>query len=68
MQEIYSEVYEVLRVLGEEYINKIPLNIYNEIEEKRNKKSTYEFNYNIDSLNIESIRILSELNDKYFID
>ncbi len=68
MQEIYSEVYEVLRVLGEEYINKIPLNIYNEIEEKRNKKSTYEFNYNIDSLNIESIHILSELNDKYFID
>lgn len=68
MQEIYSEVYEVLRVLGEEYINKIPLNIYNEIEEKRNKKSTYEFNYNIDSLNIESIYILSELNDKYFID
>ena len=68
MQEIYSEVYEVLRVLGEEYINKIPLNIYNEIEEKRNKKSTYEFNFNIDSLNIESIHILSELNDKYFID
>ncbi len=68
MQEIYSEVFEVLRVLGEEYINKIPLNIYNEIEEKRNKKSTYEFNYNIDSLNIESIHILSELNDKYFID
>lgn len=68
MQEIYSEVYEVLRVLGEEYINKIPLNIYNEIEEKRNKKSTYEFNYNIDSLNVESIHILSELNDKYFID
>lgn len=68
MQEIYSEVYEVLRVLGEEYINKIPLNIYNEIEEKRNKKNTYEFNYNIDSLNIESIHILSELNDKYFID
>ena len=68
MQEIYSEVYEVLRVLGEEYINKIPLNIYNEIEEKRNKKSTYEFNYNIDSLNMESIHILSELNDKYFID
>lgn len=68
MEEIYSEVYEVLRVLGEEYINKIPLNIYNEIEEKRNKKSTYEFNYNIDSLSIESIHILNELNSKYFID
>ena len=34
-KEIYSEVYQVLNLLGDEYINKLPRSLYNMIKEKR---------------------------------
>ena len=39
-KEIYSEVYQVLTLLGNEYINKLPVSLINMIREKR------EVNYN----------------------
>ena len=35
-KEIYSEVYQVLNLLGNEYIDKLPESLFNMLEEKRN--------------------------------
>ena len=35
-KEIYSEVYQVLNLLGNEYINKLPNSLLNILKEKRN--------------------------------
>lgn len=35
-KEIYSEVYQVLNLLGNEYIDKLPKSLFNMLEEKRN--------------------------------
>ena len=35
-KEIYSEVYQVLNLLGNEYINKLPITLFNMLKEKRN--------------------------------
>ena len=34
-KEIYSEVYQVLKLLGNEYIDKLPKSLFNMLEEKR---------------------------------
>lgn len=34
-REIYSEVYSVLNLLGESYIKKLPVNLYNMIKEEK---------------------------------
>ena len=39
-KEIYSEVYQVLNLLGNEYIDKLPTSLINMLKEKR------EINYN----------------------
>ncbi len=33
-KEIYSEVYQVLNLLGNEYIDKLPKSLFNMLEEK----------------------------------
>lgn len=35
VKDIYSEVYAILNMLGKEYINKLPKNIYNIIKEEK---------------------------------
>lgn len=35
-KEIYSEIYQVLNLLGYEYINKLPDSLFNVLKEKRN--------------------------------
>ena len=35
-KEIYSEVYQVLNLLGNEYIDKLPNRLFNLLKEKRN--------------------------------
>lgn len=35
-KEIYSEVYQVLNLLGNEYIDKLPNSLFNMLKEKRN--------------------------------
>lgn len=34
-KEVYSEVYQILNLLGNEYINKLPTKLFNMLEEKR---------------------------------
>lgn len=33
-QEIYSEVYSILNLLGESYINKLPISLFNMIKQE----------------------------------
>ena len=35
---VYSEVYEILNILGKKYIDKLPKDLYNLIDESRDKK------------------------------
>jgi len=42
--KIYSEVYELLRIMGEDYINKIPQGLYSKISENRDKNYITKYN------------------------
>ena len=42
--KIYSEVYELLRIMGEDYINKIPQELYSKISENRDKNYITKYN------------------------
>lgn len=68
--QIYAEVYSVLSVLGEEYICKIPQNVFNTISDKRNKqydKEIYENGFlDETSLSPEAIAMLAALKLDYW--
>ena len=54
-KEIYSEVYQVLNLLGNEYIEKLPISLINMIKEKR--ETNYNPVYNDDApLNEQNIK------------
>lgn len=42
-KEIYSEVYQVLKLLGNEYIDKLPNSLFNMLKEKRNISYTPQY-------------------------
>lgn len=72
-KESYSEVFEIINFLGDEYKNKIPKKLYKFIENNRDKTYKPKFNLenNIDSLNETSvsrktIAIIAFLNSKYW--
>lgn len=72
-KESYSEVYEIINCLDDEYKNKIPKKLYNFIENNRDKKYIPKFNLNknLESLNETSISrkavaIMAYLNLKYW--
>lgn len=46
----YTEVFEILNLLGNEYIQKIPIELYNHIESNRDKKSIIEYDVDKDIL------------------
>jgi len=46
----YTEVFEILNLLGNEYIKKIPIELYNHIENNRDKKSVIEYDVDKDIL------------------
>lgn len=55
IKEMYSEVYSVLNLLGDEYINKLPKNLYKLIQQE--KLETYNPIYsNIESLKEKNIK------------
>ena len=70
LSKIYSEVYAVLNVLGNEYINKIPSTIYQYIvDEKDNSvQMCYDVNKTIDEQKIseETLMFISYLNLQYW--
>ena len=44
---VYSEVYEILNILGEEYKNSIPEKLYKFIKENRSQNYKFEYDTNI---------------------
>lgn len=71
-KKVYSEVYQVLNVLGDEYIRRLPKSLYNMLEEKRdttyNPKYTDEITLDMQNINKESLNILALLQFNYWCD
>lgn len=69
-KEIYSEVYQVLNLLGNEYINKLPKSLFNMLEEKRNinyePKYTEDLPLNKQNIKKETISIIALLHLNYW--
>lgn len=69
-KEIYSEVYQVLNLLGNEYINKLPKSLFNMLEEKRNinyePKYTEELPLNKQNIKKETLSIIALLHLNYW--
>lgn len=67
---MYSEAYDILKILGAEYINKIPHSLYEYIEKNRNKEhlSNIKSSIPINKQNImkETIEFISFINLKYW--
>lgn len=53
-KEIYSEVYSILNLLGEDYIKKLPTDLFNMIEEER--KQDYNPQYDLKNFEGQSIK------------
>lgn len=53
-QEIYSEVYSILNLLGERYIKKLPVSLFNMIEEEKRQdyNPKYDSKINLEQQNI----------------
>lgn len=72
-KKVYSEIYEILNILGKEYINKLPSKLYQLIEEERDKNYIpiliiQDGNLNENSISQETIALFAVLNIKYFVD
>ena len=69
-QEIYSEVYSILNLLGESYIKKLPVSLFNMIkEEKRqdyNPKYDSEINLEQQSIKRETLSIIALFHLNYW--
>lgn len=70
--KVYSEVYQVLNILGNEYIRRLPKSLYNMLEEKRdttyNPKYTDEITLDMQNIKKESLNILALLHFNYWCD
>jgi len=53
-QEIYSEVYSILNLLGESYIKKLPVSLFNMIKEEKRQdyNPKYDSKINLEQQNI----------------
>lgn len=69
-KEIYSEVYQVLNLLGNDYIDKLPKSLFNMLEEKRdiNYEPKYAEDIPLNKQNIkkETISIIALLHLNYW--
>lgn len=69
-KEVYSEVYQVLNLLGTEYINKLPNSLFNMLKEKRDINYTPQYAEDIplDEQNIkkETLAIIALLHLNYW--
>ena len=72
MQEVLSEVYSVVNAMGEEYKARIPLDVWNVIEEKRDKNYTPIVDenkaLNEQGLSIDTITFIAMLHRDYWCD
>lgn len=69
-KEIYSEVYQVLNLLGNEYIDKLPKSLFNMLEKKRDinyePKYTEDIPLNKQNIKNETISIIALLHLNYW--
>ena len=69
-KEIYSEVYQVLNFLGNEYIDKLPKSLFNMLEKKRDinyePKYTEDIPLNKQNIKKETISIIALLHLNYW--
>lgn len=69
-KEIYSEVYQVLNLLGNEYIDKLPKSLFNMLEEKRDTNYNPQYTDNIplhkQNIKKETISIMALLHLNYW--
>lgn len=68
--QAYSEIYEFINILGNEYKNKLPKKIYLTIQDNRDKNymPKYEINQNVNrnTFSKESLALISALNLQYW--
>ena len=68
-KEIYSEVYQLLNLLGNEYIDKLPKSLFNMLREKRNinyePKYTEDLPLNKQNIKKETLSIIALLHLNY---
>ena len=69
-KKIYSEVYSVLNLLGEEYINKLPAKLFEFIKNKRIKTYNPEYTLEVDldkqNIQKDSLTMLAIINYKFW--
>lgn len=69
-QEMYSEVYNILNMLGESYINKLPKNLYDMIKEEKSESYNpqYILTMNLSEQNIkrDTLAMISLFHLKYW--
>lgn len=69
-KRIYSEVYELLNLFGDEYINKVPTNLWNMLKEQRDDTYSPQYIKNIplykQNIRKETIAILALLHLNYW--
>lgn len=66
---IYNEVYTFLNILGKEYLDKIPSNIYERIKKERIPNYNIKINYDeniADQISEDALAFISYLNLKYW--
>ena len=68
--EIYSEVYQIFNLLGNEYISKIPSSLFNMIEKKRDTNYNPQYNEDIllnkQNIKKETIAIIALIHLNYW--
>ncbi len=71
-KEIYSEVYQVLSLLGNEYIDKLPNSLFNMLKEKKNISYTPQYIEDIplnkQNIKKETLAIIALLHLNYWCD
>lgn len=69
-KEIYSELYQILNLLGNEYIDKLPKSLFNMLKEKRdinyNPQYTEDIPLNKQNIKKETISIIALLHLNYW--
>ena len=69
-KDIYSELYQLLNLLGDEYINKLPHSLFNMVKEKRNINYNPEYTDNIplskQNIKKETLSIIALLHLNYW--
>lgn len=72
LADVYSEVYEILNILGNDYIDKLPSKLYEHISNERNRENFAEFDVNRpiveQEMQRETMAFLAYLNLQYWCD